>query len=151
MAKPLITPEYRTRVLALLHERHAGSLRDERFELEVRKEGDEAVVRLTLRSNDRTQVYWMEAAIEREKYQAMTEIQAIDVCLDFLDWYVGEYFREDRDAFLPLDWKPHRYGDVEVLARGELRNELLDDAADAWLRGERPDIESTWKSLRRRG
>lgn len=150
MAKPLITPEYQARVLALLHERHAASLRDERFEIEVRKEGDGVVVRLVLRSRDRTHVYWMEAAIEREKYQAMTEAQGIDLCLDFLDWYLGEYFREDRDAFLPLDWKPHRYGDVEVLARGEVRNELLDDAADAWLRGERPDIESAWKSLRKK-
>lgn len=149
MAKPLTDPAYRSKVLALMRERHAGSLRNEHFELDVRKEGDEAVVCLTLRNDARTSVYKMEAAIERAKYQAMTEPQAIDICVDFLDWYVGEYFREDRDAFLPLDWKPHRYGDVEILARGDLRNEFLDDAADAWLRGERPDVESTWKQLKR--
>jgi hypothetical protein len=150
MAKPLIDTNYRNRVLALLRDRHASSLRQETFELEVHREGDEAVVRLTLRSEDRTDVYQMEAAIERAKYRAMTEAQAIDICLDFLDWYVGEYFREERDVFLPLDWQPHRFGDVEVLARGELRNELLDDAADAWLRGERPDIEDEWRRIRRR-
>lgn len=150
MSKPLIDPAYKNRVLSLLHERHAGSLKRERFELDVRREGDEAIVCLTLRSEDRTHVYKMEAAIERAKYQAMTEPQAIDICLDFLDWYVGEYFREDRDAFLPLDWKPHRFGDVEVLARGDVRNEFLDDAADAWLRGERPDVEGEWKRLKRK-
>lgn len=149
MAKPLIDSAYRNRVLALLKDRHAGSLHDERFELDVRREGDEAVVCLTLRSDDRTSVYKMEAVIQRSKYQAMTEAQAIDLALDFLDWYLGEYFREDRDAFLPLDWKPHRFGDVEVLARGDLRNELLDDAADAWLRGERPDITTELKRLKR--
>lgn len=149
MAKPLIDQAYRNRVLSLLRERHAGSLRDERFELDVRKEGDEAVVALTLRSDDRTSVYKMEAVIQRSKYQAMTEAQAIDLSLDFLDWYLGEFFREDRDAFLPLDWKAHRFGDVDVLARGDLRNELLDDAADAWLRGERPDIEGELKRLKR--
>lgn len=150
MAKPLTDPAYRSKVLTLLRERHAGSLRNEHFELDARKEGDEAVVSLTLRNDDRTSVYKMEAAIERAKYPAMSEPQAIDICVDFLDWYVGEYFREDRDAFLPLDWKPHRYGDVEILARGDMRNEFLDEAADAWLRGERPDVESTWKSLKRR-
>lgn len=150
MAKPLIDPQYRQRVLTLLRERHGSALRRERFELEVRREGDEAVVCLTLRRDDRTQVYTMEAAIERAKYRAMSQAQAIDICLDFLDWYLGEYFREERDLFLPLDWKPHRFGDVEVLARGELRNEFLDDAADAWLRGERPDVESAYRRLRRR-
>ncbi len=148
--RPLIDQNYRLRVLALLRERHAGSLRNEAFELDVRREGDEAVVCLTLRSDDRTHVYRMEAAIERAKYKAMSEPQAIDICLDFLDWYVGEYFREERDAYLPLDWKPHRFGDVEVLARGDLRNEFLDEAADAWLRGERPDVENAWKRLKRR-
>jgi len=150
MAKPLTDPAFRSKVLALMRERHAGSLRNERFELDVRKEGDEAVVSLTLRSDDRTSVYTMQAALERAKYQAMSEPQAIDICVDFLDWYVGEFFREDRDAFLPLDWKPHRYGDVDILARGDLRNELLDEAADAWLRGERPDVVATVKSLKRR-
>jgi hypothetical protein len=150
MAKPLIDPTYRNKVLTLMHERHAGSLRNERFDLEVRREGDEAVVCLTLKSDDRTSVYTMEAAIERSKYLAMSEPQAIDICLDFLDWYVDEYFREERDAFLPLDWKSHTYGDVEVLARGDLRNEFLDEAADAWLRGERPDVETAWKQIRRK-
>ena len=149
MVEPLITSDQRAKALKLLTDRHAGSLRDERFELEVRKEGDEAVVQLTLRSSDHTRVYAMEATITRDKYQAMTQAQAIDVCLDFLDWYVGEYFREDRDAFLPLDWQPHRFGDLEVLARGDLHNELLDEAADAWLRGERFDVTTAWKNLRR--
>src|SRR5688572_24228378 len=105
-------------------------LRNERFSLEVRKEGEDAVVRLTLESYDRTHLYWMEAAVRRSQYHAMSLTASIDVSLDFLDWYVGEYFREERDAFLPLDWKPFRFGDVEVLARGEVRNALLDDAAD---------------------
>ena len=45
MPKPLIDSALRDKTLALLHQRYAGSLRDESFELDVRKEGDEAVVR----------------------------------------------------------------------------------------------------------
>lgn len=148
--KPLIEPAYRQKVLHTLTERHGSALRSEQFELDVVKEGDDAVVKLTLRSFDRTHVYAMEAAVRREQYHAMTVAAAIDVALDFLDWYLGEYFREDRDAFLPLDWKPYRFGDIEVMARGEVRNEFLDEAADAWLRGERPDVETEWKQMKRR-
>lgn len=147
---PPLDPTTRAKALTLLAERHGGSLRDERFELDARREAGDAVVRLVLRSEDRTSVYTMEAVVLREKYPALSEKQAVDLSLDFLDWYVGEYLREERDAFLPLDWKPHTWGDLEVMARGELRNEFLDDAADAWLRGERPDVETQWRELRRR-
>lgn len=147
---PPLLPAIRAKALNLLNERHGGSLRDERFELEARREDGDAIVSLVLRSDDRTHVYTMEAVILREKYPALSELQAVDIALDFLDWYVGEYLREDRDAFLPLDWKAHQFGDLEVMARGELRNEFLDDAADAWLRGERPDVETQWREMRKR-
>jgi hypothetical protein len=148
--KPPIDPAYRAKVLALLVERHGAALRGERFELDATREDGDVVVRLTLRSDDRTHVYAMEAVVLRDKYPALLESQATDLALDFLDWYVGEYLREERDAFLPLDWKPHQFGDLEVMARGEVRNEFLDDAADAWLRGERPDVEKEWRELKHR-
>lgn len=150
MTKPLIDSDLRTKILDTLGRRHGGMLRNERFELDARREGDDAVVTLVLASHDRTSVYHMEAAVRREQYVAMTLAQSIDVALDFLDWYLGEYFREERDAFLPLDWKPFRFGDVEVMARGELKNEFLDDMADAWLRGERPDVVGQWKQIKQR-
>jgi len=148
--KPLIEPALRTRILDQLAKRHGSALRNEHFEVDARKEGEDAVVSLVLSTDDRTSVYRMEAAIHREQYVAMTLQQSIDVALDFLDWYLGEYFREERDAFLPLDWKAFRFGDVEVMARGEVRNEFLDDMADAWLRGERPDVEGQWKQIKQR-
>ena len=147
---PPLDPNYRAKALGLLIERHGASLRNERFELDARREDGDAIVRLMLCSDDRTHVYTMEAVILREKYPALSESQAVEISLDFLDWYVGEYFAEDRDAYLPLDWKSHTYGDLEVMARGEVRNEFLDDAADAWLRGERPDVEAQWRELKRR-
>lgn len=150
MSKPLLDPAYQQKVIDKLNERHGAMLRNERFTLEARKEGEDAIVRVTLESFDRTHVYWMEAAVRREQYHAMTLAASIDVELDFLDWYIGEYFREERDAFLPLDWKVFRFGDMDVLARGEVRNAFLDDAADAWLRGERPDIETQYKQLKQR-
>ena len=44
---------------------------------------------------------------------------------------LGEYFSEGRETLLPLDWQPHRFGEAEVLARGDVRNPVLDEAADA--------------------
>lgn len=147
---PPLAPAIRTKALGLLVERHGATLHNERFELDARREDGDVIVRLVLRRDDRTHVYTMEAVVLREKYPGLSEAQAVDISLDFLDWYVGEYLREERDALLPLDFKPHVLGDIELMARGELRNEFLDDAGDAWLRGERPDVQTQWKEIRRR-
>jgi hypothetical protein len=83
----------------------------------------------------------MEAGFDVPEDDSVAAAAALDLCVDFLDWYLGEYFREARELLLPLDWQPHRFGEHNVVARGDVRNPQLDDAADAWLRGERPEVE----------
>ena len=136
MAKPLLDATRSARIANLLDTRHGKSLKDETFELSAHLEGENPVMRVVLARHDRTLVYAMEAALIRSDYPGFSVLEALDVCVDFLDWHLGEYFREGRDAFLPLDWKKFRFGDVEIMARGDLRNVLLEDLADAWLRGE---------------
>ena len=150
MSKPILDARRQATIHKLLQDRHGAMLRDERFELAARVEGENPVMQVVLKSNDRTLVYTMEAALIRADYPAMTLSDGLDVCVDFLDWYLGEYFREERDAFLPLDWKKFRFGDLEVMARGDLRNALLDDLADAWLRGETDVVAREVEGLKRR-
>jgi hypothetical protein len=140
MARPLLTSESASQVITALHRRHAGMLRDERFELRARLEQGTVVATLELARSDRSSHYVMEAAKAVPENGALDLEQTLDLCLDFLDWYLGEFFREQRELLLPLDWQPHKFGDFEVLARGDLRNPILEDAADAWLRGERPEV-----------
>ncbi len=148
MKKPLLPSATHARILSALNERHGTWLRNERFAVSARRVGDTVIVEVELATLDRTSVYAMAAALPRDKYPGLEEDEALDLCLDFLDWYLGEYLAGHRDVLLPLDYQPHRFGDVEVLAKGELRNELLDDAADAWLRGERPDVAGAWNKLK---
>ena len=79
----------------------------------------------------------MEAARAVPEDESHSVQETLELCLDFLDWYLGEYFENGRELILPLDWQTHRFGDVDLLARGDLRNPSMDEAADAWLRGER--------------
>ena len=62
---------------------------------------------------------------------------ALGVIVDFLDGVLDEFFEEDRDAYLPLDYTAHPYetddGTVYVLARQEGRNYKAEEAADAIL------------------
>jgi hypothetical protein len=149
MTKPLLDARRHAAISKLLNDRHGPMLRDESFTISARVEGDNPVAQVVLKSRDRTLEYTMEAAFVRADYPAFSMSDALDVCVDFLDWYLGEYFREERDAFLPLDWKKFRFGDLEVMARGDLRNALLDDLADAWLRGETEEVSRQVATLRR--
>ena len=150
MPKPLLEAADKSRIIDVLSARHGSGLRGERITVGAKRLGDNVAAEVTLASDDRTFVYTMECALVRETYPGMSTEDVVDTCFDFLDWYLGEFFQSHRELLLPIDWQPHRFGDLEVLARGELRNAFLDDAADAWLRGERPDIETQWKSIKRK-
>ncbi len=140
MAKPLVTPQSQTQIVDALVSRHGGHLRGERFSVEARLDGETVVARVTLANPDRTYVYHMESAVETSDSKVRSVAEGLELALDFLDWYLGEYFRAERELLLPLDWKPHRFGDHEIMARGDVHNEVLEDLADAWLRGERPEV-----------
>ena len=148
--KQLIDQEYAERVVSLLKTRHGGFLHREQFAVEGKLVGDVVTVRLTLFNADRTFVYDMEAAAKLDDRLNVGVSDALELAVDFLDWYLGEYFRQSRELLLPLDFKPHRFGDYEVYAKGDVRNEVLEDLADAWLRGERPEIPDTVKKKPRR-
>ena len=140
MARQLMDSDAAQRAVKVLRERHAATLRDETFTVSARLEADTVVATVTLARRDRTAVYRVEAAINTSDHRVRSQDEALELALDFLDWHMGEYLRGGRDVLLPLDWQPHRFADHELLARGDLRNEALDDLADAWLRGEEPEI-----------
>lgn len=141
MARPLLTPEHAARIVDTLSIRHGRKLDDERFTVGARLEDETVVVTLTLERLDRTFLYRMESAMTPTEDESVSAADALDLCLDFLDWYLGEYFKDGREILLPLDFQPHRFGEFEVLARGDVLNPLLEDAADAWLRGERVEVQ----------
>lgn len=142
MATTLMTADMAARVVDALVQRHGRLLGDERFRVSATLEDKTVVVTLRLERDDETHRYEMQAAKAIPDNGSLSPAGTLDLCLDFLDWYLGEYFRADRELLLPLDWQPHRIGEHDVLARGDVRNPVLDDAADAWLRGERPDSDT---------
>ena len=137
MTVPLMNADQVRRVVDALATRHGRLLRDERFDVGAHFEEGAVVAQVVLSSHDRSFRYEMQCAKSVPEDEAHSVQDALELCLDFLDWYLGEYFEQSRELLLPLDWQPHRFGDVEVMAKGDVRNPTLDEAADAWLRGER--------------
>ncbi|MGB0591251.1 MAG: hypothetical protein ACPGU1_16360 [Myxococcota bacterium] len=137
MAHPIIDLEQSRRIVDALTTRYGRMLREERFSVSGRLEEGSVVVVVVLERHDRTFRYETCCAKAIPEDESESMMDTVDLCLDFLDWHFGQYFDEERELMLPLDWQRHRFGDGEVIARGDVRNPVLDDAADAWLRGER--------------
>ena len=142
MSENIIKADAVKRIEAALRARHGRHLDDERFSVRAELNEGSVEVHLELSRLDQTFTYDMEATLQTHEDGGLTSEQATDICLDFLDWYLGEYFSHSRELLLPLDWQPHRFGEFEVFARGDVSNPLLDDAANALLRGESPDLTS---------
>jgi hypothetical protein len=141
MAKDIMESTYREQVLRAFKAGHSGGIKNETLTLSSRVEGTTVVTMLELATVSRKAVHVMEAAVDTEDKRISSQIEALDVTVDFLDWYLGVFFRDERDTLLPLDWQPHQFGEFEVLARGDFKNEKLDGLADAWLRGEGPEVQ----------
>lgn len=132
--KPLLDTELGRAALELLKKRHQRRLRpDEGFRLAARIEAPFVVVTLTLANTDESFYYPMEARLLIETDGLDSEAEVAMVCLDFLDYYVGEYLKNDRDVYLTLDWSGVQFGDLEVQARGQVLNLKLERLADELL------------------
>lgn len=59
--------------------------------------------------------------------------QAVDYCVDFLDHALSEYFSNDRDARLPIDFTEFKVWGQKVLARQQFHDFDLEAQADALL------------------
>jgi hypothetical protein len=142
VSRNLLTAESKAELIALFTQRHGRHLRDERIVLNATLKDKTVVVMLSLNRYDKTCDYVMEAAKGVPDNGHMTLDETRELCFDFIDWYLVQYFENDRELLLPLDWQPHRFGEIELMARGDIKNAVLDEAADAWLRGERPEVPS---------
>ncbi len=141
MSKPILDLEQTTKAIASLNQKYGRRLKGEAFSISASEQDSTIVVTLHLAALDRSFEYTMESAVMIDEKLIHTRELALELALDFLDWYLGEYFKNEREVLLPLDWQPHRFGEFEVMAKGDIRNPELDDMADAWLRGEVPESD----------
>jgi len=138
MSKPVLDLEQTTRAITSLNQKYGRRLKAETFSVSATEQDSTVIVTLHLAALDRTFEYRMESAVTVDEKLVHTRELALELALDFLEWYLGEYFKNERELLLPLDWQPHRFGEHEVMAKGDVRNPELDDMADAWLRGDVP-------------
>ena len=114
-----------------LVERYDHVLEDEKFE--IRSDGDEEGVQLHCRlaKLDRSWAFNLEVRAQIQDFSGRAE--ASRAAVDVEGYVLDCFFQGDRSLRPPLDWQVLKYGGDTLYFRGTIRNETLEDAADALL------------------
>lgn len=121
------------RIAEALHVRHEAYLQEgERFELSGHVAKNEIYVQMLLHNADDSFYYPVECRLDPA--EALLKVNdALDLALDFLDYYFGRYFREERDVFLAIDWTVYDFEDKKIQAKGQIQNLKLEQMAEDWI------------------
>ena len=133
--------------LARLLDRKFAGLRGARyFGVEFSKDGQGVYAKVTLRNDSSSYFYPVEARIAFADTD-LGERAAGMFLLDYISEYFAEYFREDGDCYLPIDWTEYQWDGVAFQVKGQILNLELEKMADELLAGFDLDVEAPKPTL----
>jgi hypothetical protein len=128
---PVWTSDSLAKTTTLLNHKYFAFVEDEVFTIDALGNHEQVQLRMTLLKKDGSVKYPVEAVHLLEPESKYSKADLAFLMLDYLDNYWQEYFREDRDVYLSLDWSKHEFEGGAFFLRGFVRNVALEDAADA--------------------
>ena len=112
--------------------KYAAFLGDRSFTIMSKADRSTAEVTVTALNPENTFVYPIEARIDLTK----CSLNAKDACLlmlDYIDSYFEEFFREEENVFVPIDWTSYSFEGSSFELKGQIRNVKVEELADKLL------------------
>lgn len=113
--------------------KHSAYLENETFTIVAEQSKEQVQIKIVLQKIDLSVVYPIECVFVKELHQKVDSQKIAMLMLDYLDVYWTEYFAEDREVFLPIDWSKHDFEGLSLYMRGFIRNLNAENQADAFL------------------
>lgn len=117
----------------LLNKKHSAYLENEVFDVESGFSKEQIQIRVSLKKQDDSAFYPIECIFIKEIDDKIKDSEIAMSILDYLDIYWTDYFTEERNVFIPLDWSKHEFEGIVFYIRGFIRNLKLETEADAFL------------------
>ena len=133
-ATKVIGSEQKKNLAEMLERKYGNWLGKRYFEVEGHLDGPAVILKVTLKTADRSFVYPIEARMLYAD-QDMKMDEARDFLLDFVDSYLQEYLSGGEETYLTIDWSNYDCDGVELQMRGQIYNEKLEELADQWING----------------
>lgn len=125
-------------IMKLLNSKYAHILNDRFFRVVADYDENVLFLACILENGSRTFHYPVEARISY-KDQNMSAEEAISLIIDYVDAYFEEYFQNDENTYISIDWLTHTFEDVEFDMRGQVKNLYMEELAEKLLSGEKID------------
>ena len=119
--------------LAILNTKYASHLVGRFFELKIAEENSYVFVTVLLRNSTNSFYYPIEGKIGAREQDLSPNAAAL-LLIDYIDCYLGEFFNEDGDLYLPIEWSPHTFEEKEFQIKGQIFNLEKEQLADEWLK-----------------
>lgn len=127
-----LTTDETQELAATMGRKYASFLNERFFEIEAKFDGQGVYVTVLLRNDSGSFYYPVEGRIADSDHH-MTRHQAGLFLLDYVDSYFEEFFRENGEVYLPIDWATFDWDGTQVQVRGQILNLELEEMADKWL------------------
>jgi hypothetical protein len=125
------TPEEIAQMEAVFNEQFFVHLKkDENISFEGFFADGACHVTCTLKNADETFFYPFEAAISSKEHVGLPASDARNLILDFIGAYFEEYFADNRETYVPVEWVVFRIEDTNIHARGQIMNKKLEKHAE---------------------
>ncbi len=131
---PVWNKEDSQKIIDLLKTKHAVYLVNEIFELETGYNKDLIQIKISLKKEDESVVYPIEIICVHDNETQLKVQETTQIIVDYIDLYWSEFFQEERNLFVPLDWSSYHCEGVNFFLRGFIRNLTLEKHADLLLK-----------------
>ena len=129
---PVLTVGDCSSLKELLAKKFQPYLAGRTFEITSGVDDDAIIVAVILRNRRGTFFYPIEARVERHQFLRSGREGALCLC-ETIDTYLDEFFHNQEEIYLPIDWTPYPCEKVEVQLRGQIFNLEVEEMADALL------------------
>jgi hypothetical protein len=131
--KPPLNDEEAADLAHLLELKYAAHLDGRTFEVTTEIKDDAVYGTVILRNADDSFYYPLEARI-KHVHEEMSAKDASMFLVDYLDYYLDEYFTDEAEnLFIPIDWTDRQWDAVDLQIRGQVFNKKIDKMADELL------------------
>ena len=130
----VLTKEEEFSLIQILNRKYAVYLNGRFFRLDLKVDTEAAYATVTLLSKDESFYYPVDGRIAH-KDQEIDPKTSVLMLLDYVDIYFDEYFREQENTFLPLDWTAYTFEDAELEMKAQVRNKQAESLADQIISG----------------
>ena len=125
------TPDEIAQMEAIFNEHFFENLKkDENIFFEGYYEDGVCYATLTLKNHDESFYYPVETSISLKENPELDEKMARAALLNFIGEYFEDYFEENRETYITIDWAPYKAEGLTIYARGQVLNKKLENMGD---------------------